>query len=99
MAQQTAQAAEQVHAAIAAGDSATAALAHKNVTPPKPTEGTQVRKVWQFRVLNRDLLPAAYLVPDETAIRAEMRAQVARGEEPVIPGVKFEQVEQLAVTK
>jgi len=99
MAQRTAQAAEQVHAAIAAGDSATAALAHKNVTPPKPTEGTQVRKVWQHEVVDFDAVPGAYKAVVAALVVKEMRAQLASHPDkvPVIPGVKFEQVEQLAV--
>jgi hypothetical protein len=87
-----------VQLAIAAGDSRTAALAHREVNPPEPVKGLQTRKVWQFTVINKGMLPAEYLVPNETAIRAEMRAQIAKGGEPVIPGVKFEQVESLAAT-
>lgn len=93
-----AEAAAKVQIAIAAGDSRTAAVLHRQVQPPEPVKGLQSRKVWAFKVVNQGLLTAEYLVPNENAIRAEMRAQIAKGQEPVIPGVKFEQVESLAAT-
>lgn len=93
-----AEAAAKVQIAIAAGDSRTAAVLHRQVQPPEPVKGLQTRKMWSFRVVNQGLLTSEYLVPNENAIRAEMRAQIAKGQEPVIPGVKFEQVESLAAT-
>ncbi len=88
----------EAQAAVAAQDRPAAALALAKVQPVEKVQGLQVRKRWTFRVINQGLLPAAYLMPNEAAIKETMRAALAAGEAPVIPGVKFEQEESLAAT-
>lgn len=96
-----AQKAREVQERIAANDSAGAALAHRQVTPPAPTAGARVSKVWAFRVVNPDLVPELFKVVDEAKVRAHMRAELAAApnQTPVLPGVIFEQVEQVSAVK
>jgi fused signal recognition particle receptor len=57
-----------------------------------PSGAAQVRKVWKHEVLDVDAVPREYLVVDERAIRQAIRDGVR-----AIPGVRIEQVSELAV--
>lgn len=53
--------------------------------------GMQIRHPWQFDVINVEMLPRDYLLPNLKAITAYMRAELTKDPEnaPVLPGVKF----------
>lgn len=58
------------------------------VTLPKSTPtvaGLSFREVWKYRITNIDLLPKAYMVPDEARIGAVVRALKAQTD---IPGIQ-----------
>ncbi len=90
--------AREVEAALAAGNTEAAIVAHAQIKPVERVAGLQTRKTWKAAVINQGLLDDAYKVPDMAKITAEMRAQLKANpnETPVLPGVKFEQVEGLA---
>lgn len=58
-------------------------------------EGIQTREVWKFEVVNADLVPREYLVPDEVKIRGVVKAL---GSSAIIPGVKIWKEKVIAVT-
>lgn len=97
---EAAEAARQVEAALRAGDTKTAIVQHAQIQPVEKVVGIGSRKTWQAVVINPALVPAEYLVVDMVKVRAEMHAQLKMhpGEVPVVPGVKFEQVEGLSVS-
>lgn len=65
-----------------------AALAQVNVAE-KP-KGISTRMVWDFEIINADLLPRDYLVIDTTKIRKVMQLSAAHDGTPEpIPGVRF----------
>jgi type I site-specific restriction-modification system R (restriction) subunit len=71
----------------------------KAVVPaaPKP-EGVSSRKRWVVKSIVLTALPDDYKIADEKAINAAMRDGVREnGQPPQIPGVMFEQVDELAV--
>jgi len=75
-----------VSEAVASGDFEKAAMAmteHRTATPV--VSGVQLRKRWTFRIVNPDLLPRKFLVPDESAIRKVVNALGPAAE---IPGVE-----------
>lgn len=94
------EAAKKVELALAAGDTKTAIVQHARIQPVEKIAGLQTRKTWQATVINKDIVPPEYLVVDMQKVKAEMRAQLEMhpGETPVISGIKFEQIEGLAVT-
>lgn len=95
-----AQAAREVQERIAANDSAGAALAHRQVTPPAPTAGARVSKAWTFRQLDFAKVPDTFKQLNGTLINAEMRGQLARGEAlPRIEGLEFYQIEQVSAVR
>jgi hypothetical protein len=63
-----------------------------NVTP---ITGTQIRRVWKFRVVNAEIVPFIFMTPDLVALR---KYAVARGWQNPPPGIEFYQEETLAVT-
>jgi hypothetical protein len=81
------------------GDADGAVVALRTRPGKVVTPGTGSRLDWDFEVVSVDLLPPEFLVPDERAIRDEVRRQVnaASGEEPEIPGVRFTRVAKIAI--
>lgn len=66
-------------------------------TAAKP-QGISTRKRWVVKSIVLPLLPDAYKVADEKAINGAMRDGVRDdGKPPEIPGVTFEQVDEMAV--
>lgn len=68
------------------------------------TKTTGVRKDWAFEVINPDLIPREFLIPNEAKIREFMRNQVTTnvfesGKSYEINGIKFEQKETLTIRK
>jgi len=56
------------------------------------------RKVWKATILDNAAVPERFKVVDEVAIKQHMRDTLkATGKPPQVPGVKFEQVGELAV--
>lgn len=53
--------------------------------PQASAEGVSTRVVWRWEIADRASLPAEYLIPDEKAIGAMVRA---RGADTAIPGVR-----------
>lgn len=99
LAEQSRREAEEAKTAEAAIASLPEPTLPKAVVPaaPKP-EGISTRKRWVVKAIDAAALPAQYLVPDEGAINRAMREGVkANGAPPEIPGVEFEQVDELAV--
>lgn len=61
-------------------------------------DGIQTKKRWVVKTIALPLLPDEYKIADEKAINAAMRDGVREnGKPPEIPGVVFEQVDELAV--
>jgi len=69
-----------------------APLPRAEVAPAAPPSGVQMKKVWKATVVDAALVPRRYLVVDEKAINAAVRAG-----ERHIDGVRIEQVDQMAV--
>lgn len=64
---------------------------------PKP-EGVSTRKRWRVKLIDVHSLPSDLILPDEKGINYLMRDGVRKcGKPPEIPGVVFEQVDELAV--
>lgn len=61
------------------------ALAH--VRPVEAPQSVSVRYVWQFQIVQPELVPAQFLSPDV----AKIQAYLAQTNEPAIPGVVFSQ--------
>jgi len=95
-----AEAARAVQEALAAGDTKTAIVQHARIQPVEKVDGLTTRKTWQATVINADLIPREFLSVDMSKVKAEMKAQLGMhpDETPVVPGVKFELVEGLAVS-
>jgi hypothetical protein len=64
-------------------------------------EGMTLRYPWTFEILNIELLPRGYILPDMIALKDEMRRQLAANpdESPAISGVKFYKKLQVAGSK
>lgn len=58
----------------------------------KKIGGVVVKKVWTFKILNKDEVPQQYLVVDEVAVRAAIRSGVRE-----IPGVNIYQEDQVSL--
>ena len=69
--------------------------------PVEQTRGTfgsaGTRKKWVFEVTDVASIPSEYLSINERAINAEIKAQVAKGQTPVIAGVTIKQENILSV--
>lgn len=91
-------AAREVQAAVERGDQAAAQAAVARVQPVERVQGISTRQVWKFVIRDVSALPLAYVKPDEARIREEMRAAVAAGKTPEIPGVHFYQEAVVAAT-
>lgn len=64
---------------------------------PKP-EGVSTRKRWKVKTIDVHCLPSDLILPDEKGINELMRDGVRKcGHPPEIPGVVFDQVDELAV--
>jgi hypothetical protein len=88
---------ERAAAAAAAGDHGGVKTALTvAIEPDAGVPGMQVRKVWKHTVFNKHIVPTEFMEPNDGLIRAEMFRQIKAGGDPVIPGVRFEQVEVLA---
>lgn len=69
-----------------------APLPKAEVEPAAAPTGVQMKKVWKATVVDVGAVPREYLEVDEVKIRAAVRAGVRE-----IPGVRIEQVDQMAV--
>lgn len=91
----TAQAAEQqevqrqLQAAAKAGDKPEMRVQLAKLEQAPMAAGVSVRQVWKWQLLNRDLVPAAYLKVDEDQVESEKKRAIAAGETPVVPGITF----------
>lgn len=63
--------------------------------PPQP-QGISARNAWDFRITNPDKLPRRFLVPDEKAIRAVVKAMGNRAPQE-IPGIEVFERTDIAV--
>lgn len=91
--------AEEAKTAEAAIESLPEPTLPKAVVPvvAKPN-GVSTRMVWKATLIDKTQVPVEFLIVDEGAINAAMRDGIREnGGPPEIPGVKFEQVQQLAV--
>lgn len=93
-----AEAARTVQVELARGNVPAATLAHAKIQPVEVVSGIQTRKRWVATVINPGLVPDAYKVVDMPKVNADMRAQLAMhpNDTPIIPGIRFDQVETLA---
>jgi hypothetical protein len=88
----------QLQAAAKAGNKAEMRQQLAKLEQAPAAAGVQVRQVWEFTIINEDLVPQQYWAIDPDLVQAEMRKQVAAGAEPVVPGVKFTQRSIVAAT-
>lgn len=65
-------------------------------TQAPKTEGVSTRQVWKFRITDAAMIPRQWLIPDEKAIGAVVRAQGA-GAIGTIPGVEVYSEDSVAV--
>ena len=96
-----AEATEKAQALASSGDAEGAMALLAEVSAPDKVDGVQERSGWAFEVVNVELLPTEFLLPNLKALGAAMRVQLKeRPEEtPVIPGVKFSRTTIIASVK
>lgn len=79
----------QLQAAAKAGDKPEMRVQLAKLEQAPVAAGVSVRQIWKSKVINPALVPDEYWVLDAKVIEEHMRVMVGRGEDPVIPGVKF----------
>ena len=58
-------------------------------------DGVQTKKIWKFRVVNRNLIPLQYMMPDKLALGAHARSMTDKAS---VPGVEFYPESSVAVS-
>lgn len=88
---EVADATERAEQLAAAGNAAGAHAALASVREAPLDESAAIKHPWQWEVINLDLLPREFVLPNPRAIDAHMRASLGTSptEAPVLPGVKF----------
>jgi len=82
------QAAASAHVAGAHAEAQSALAVASSVTTAAP-HGTSVREVWRAQVIDPELIPRQYLIPDEPAIQRHARGTPIDQVPEPIPGVRF----------
>lgn len=60
-------------------------------------EGIQLRKIWRWKVINRDIVPTQFTSVDKDLVDAEMKKQLAHGDsKPYVAGIEFYQDTSIA---
>jgi len=66
------------------------------VSPPPKTVGLSMREDWDFEVVNAAVIPRAYLIPDLSRIRHEVRSSKGKID---IPGIRIFQKQILSARR
>lgn len=87
-------AAQLVQASVKAGDRAAVTQAVAMIRPVQAVEGLQIRESWDYEIINQAMVPPQFLMVDDRAVKAEMKAHP---EGAIIPGIKFFKAQSVAV--
>lgn len=87
----------ELQAAVTAGNAKVVQAQIAKLDDAPAVEGIQLRKIWRWKVINRDIVPTQFTSVDKDLVDAEMKKQLAQGDnKPYVAGIEFYQETSIA---